>query len=114
LLFLHPYYLENSELMFGIDHLCVNTYFRSFMDEEGYIPIAFVANYEHIACYGAPLDELMIKLSQKEDAILDVDMENETIRLKEGWETVRASSPMLLLLLLLLFAITAVLHSFHY
>jgi hypothetical protein len=76
-------------MMFNIDHLCVNTYFRSFMDEEGYIPIAFVANYPQIACYGAPLEEIMAKLGQKEDGILEVDFENETVRLKEGWETVR-------------------------
>ena len=86
-----------SEMMFNIDHLCMNTYFRSFMDEAGYIPIAFVANYPNIACYGASLTDLLSKLHQKDQGegeglegggLLEVDMENETIRLKTGWEAV--------------------------
>jgi hypothetical protein len=58
----------------------VDTYFRSYMDEEGFDP--------NIACYGTPISELVSKLSQKEDSILEVDVTNETVRLKEGWEKV--------------------------
>jgi hypothetical protein len=60
------------------------------MDEEGYLPIAFVANYPNVACYGAPYQDLITKLKERTDGPLDIDLENETIRLKEGWEKVRS------------------------
>ena len=66
----------------------MDTYFRSFMDEAGYSPLFFVASYPNVAYYGATLIDIMTKISAKEDSPLEVDQENETIRLKEGWEKV--------------------------
>jgi len=66
----------------------MDTYFRSFMDEEGYSPLFFVASYPNVACYGASLADIMTKIRTKEDSPLEIDQENETIRLKEGWEKV--------------------------
>lgn len=58
------------------------------MDEAGYSPLALVASYPNVAYYGATIVDLMDKISGKEDSPLEVDRENETIRLKEGWEKV--------------------------
>jgi hypothetical protein len=58
------------------------------MDEEGYVPMALLSSYPNISCYGASIEDLVGKLSQKEDSILEVDVTNETVRLKEGWEKV--------------------------
>ena len=77
------------ELLYGLDYLCVDTYFRSYMDEEGYVPMALLSSYPNIACYAASIPELVEKLSQKEDSILEVDVANETVRLREGWEKVK-------------------------
>ena len=79
---------NHRELIYGTDYLCVDTYFRSYMDEEGFVPMALLTSYPNIACYGTPISELVSKLSQKEDSILEVDVTNETVRLKEGWEKV--------------------------
>lgn len=83
------YYLICRELLYGVDYLCVDTYFRSYMDEEGYVPMALLSSYPNISCYGASIEDLVLKLSQKEDSILEVDVTNETVRLKEGWEKVQ-------------------------
>jgi hypothetical protein len=81
----NPYH---RELIYGTDYLCVDTYFRSYMDEEGFVPMALLTSYPNIACFCTPISELVSKLSQKEDSILEVDVTNETVRLKEGWEKV--------------------------
>jgi len=56
------------------------------MDEAGYIPIAFVCNFPNIICYGADY-QLIIKYLM-ESSYIEVDIVNETMRLKEGWEQV--------------------------
>ena len=76
------------ELLYGTDYLCVDTYFRSYMDVEGYVPMALLCSYPNIACYATPIEELVQKLAAKEDSLLEVDSVNETVRLKEGWEKV--------------------------
>ena len=76
------------ELLYGVDYLCVDTYFRSYMDEEGYVPMALLSSYPNISCYAASIQDLVEKLSQKEDSILEVDVANETVRLRDGWEKV--------------------------
>ena len=76
-------------MLYNIDYLCVDTYFRSFMDVEGFVPIAFVANYPNVACYGASITDMMDKLSQSPNGLIEVDFVNETIRLKHNWEMVK-------------------------
>ena len=80
--------LPNRELLYGTDYLCVDTYFRSYMDVEGFVPMALLCSYPNIACYATPIEELVSKLAAKEDSLLEVDSVNETVRLKEGWEKV--------------------------
>ncbi len=81
--------VQQIEVLYSIDCLCVDTFFRSYMDETGFSPLALVASYPNVAYYGASIYDLMDKISSKEDSPLEVDRENETIRLKEGWEKVR-------------------------
>jgi len=78
--------VQQIELLYTIDTLCVDTYFRSYMDEEGYVPMALLASYPQVACYASTIEDLSSKLHAKEDSILEVDVTNETVRLKEGWE----------------------------
>ena len=54
--------------------------------------MALLASYPNIACYAASIQDLVGKLSQKEDSILEVDVANETVRLREGWEKVQICS----------------------
>ena len=89
LTFLFLSYLTHCrELLYGVDHLCVDTHFRSYKDEEGYVPMALLSSYPNISCYSASIQDLVEKLSQKEDSILEVDVANETVRLRDGWEKV--------------------------
>ena len=83
------FHFSTRELLYGTDYLCVDTYFRSYMDEDGYVPMALLSSYPNIACYAASISDLVIKLNAKEDSILEVDVSNETVRLKVGWDKVR-------------------------
>lgn len=38
-----------SEAHFTVDFLCQDTFLRSYMDEAGYVPIAFVCNFPAVA-----------------------------------------------------------------
>lgn len=38
-----------SEEHFTVDFLCQDTFLRSYMDEAGYVPIAFVCNFPAVA-----------------------------------------------------------------
>jgi hypothetical protein len=60
---MHILFCSNSEMLFSTDYLCTDAYMRSYMDVEGYLPIAFVANYPNVACYGAPYQDLVDKLA---------------------------------------------------
>ena len=61
-------------------------YFRSFMDEEGYIPLVYLFNYPHIGSIGADYYSVLEALSDHQ--LLEANPENETIRLKNGWDMV--------------------------
>lgn len=54
------------------------------MDEAGYVPIAFVCNFPEVLALGAYYEDIVTGLQQS--ALLEVDLENETLRLKEGWQ----------------------------
>ena len=54
------------------------------MDEAGYVPIAFVCNFPDVLAIGAYYEDIVEGL--KNSALFEVDMENETLRLREGWE----------------------------
>jgi len=68
----------------------MDTYIRSYMDEAGYIPVAVALNYPNVASICAPYEEILTRLQDNTSiSRLEVDVVNETMRLKEGWEMVR-------------------------
>ena len=52
--------------------------------------MALLSSYPNVACYAATIEDLVSKLNVKEDSILEVDVPNETVRLKTGWDKVCA------------------------
>jgi hypothetical protein len=66
----------------------MDTYVRAYMDEAGFVPIALVCNYYNVACYGSTYYDILNKLQEvaAKSKYYEVDIDNETIRLKEGWE----------------------------
>ena len=55
------------------------------MDEAGYMPISFVCSY--IQCNGIDYGEIVKLL--RENPMFDIDLPNETIRVKQNWAMVR-------------------------
>lgn len=67
----------------------MDTYIRSYMDEAGFVPIALVLGYPNVAGFYAQYYDIVQRLQEiSESSLLEVDIANETIRLKEGWEVV--------------------------
>ena len=62
----------------------MDTFIRAYMDVEGYVPISIVCNYQNVVYFGVPYDNIQLKL--KENAKFDIDLENDVMRLKEGWD----------------------------
>lgn len=83
------HFFFDREIIFSIDNLCMDTFIRFYMDEAGYVPIALLCNYANVAMYGAPYTGIIDALVRNSERTnLEVDLENETIRLKTGWEVV--------------------------
>jgi hypothetical protein len=66
------------------------------MDEEGYVPLALLMQaFPSIAASGAEYFDLLAALTAAaaaEGSRLEVDAQNDTVRLREGWATVRHSA----------------------
>lgn len=76
-----------SELIFSADNLCMDTFLRSYMDVEGYVPLALLCSYPNVGGYGAPLSNIIARLQETSaTSRLEVDAANETVRLKKDWE----------------------------
>jgi hypothetical protein len=61
------------------------------MDEAGFVPIALVCGYPHVAGYGAPYNDIVSRVQEVaavETSVFEADLNNETIRLRFGWEMV--------------------------
>ena len=86
-------YLATQQIdsIFHPDSLCMDTYIRSYMDEEGYVPIALVCTYQNVAYFGSSYEDIFHKLIQVEPKaqFYELDQQNETIRPKVGWEKFR-------------------------
>lgn len=68
------------------DNLSMDTFLRSFMDEEGYIPIAYLCNYPNVVMCGAYYENILSELQKSE--MFELDIPNETMRLKTKWHQV--------------------------
>jgi len=65
----------------------MDTYIRSYMDEAGYIPVAIALHYPNVASICAPYEDILTRLQENSSiSRLEVDIVNETMRLKEGWD----------------------------
>eukprot|EP00752_Nemacystus_decipiens_P004065 g3722.t1 len=76
--------VKQIEFYFTVENLCKDIFIRSYMDEEGYIPIAFVANFPGVARFGVELADITAGILASDT--LQVDTENETMRMRENWE----------------------------
>ena len=69
----------------------MDTFVRSYMDEDGYVPLALLCNYQNVACYCTSYYDVLKKISELNDRVdskLEVDATNEKVRLKTGWDVV--------------------------
>ncbi|KAG5178479.1 hypothetical protein JKP88DRAFT_328839 [Tribonema minus] len=78
------YAVKQMEWYFSVHNLCSDVFMRSYMDTEGYIPVAFVANFPGCASLGAEFTDILEALKSSE--MLEFDEANETMRLREGWD----------------------------
>lgn len=79
-----PEVLKQVEYYFSDDELCRNTYLRWNMDSEGYIPAAIVFNFPNIIRFGLPYTDLLAALLPSQT--LQIDLDNETIRLRHNFK----------------------------
>jgi len=77
---------KQIEYFFSTAELSRNTYLRHQMDTQGYLPAAIVFNFPSVVAYGVPYQDLIQHISEA-SSFLDVDVENETMRVNVGWET---------------------------
>jgi hypothetical protein len=74
--------VQQIEYYFSVDNLCRDTYLRAHLDEEGWVPLAFICNFPTVASFAADYLEI-VKTLQEVSSVLEYDEANETLRLKE-------------------------------
>ncbi|CAI5725180.1 unnamed protein product [Peronospora destructor] len=72
------------EFYFTSDNLVRDIFMRQHMDVDGYVPLAFVGSFQ--AVYSAHQDYQSLLESMKRSKTIELDEQNEKIRLREGWE----------------------------
>jgi len=75
--------MQQIELLFSTDYLSTDTYLRSFMDFEGFVPVMLVLGYPNVACCGCTLEDIVLCL--REHPLFDLEESNLTFRLKDNW-----------------------------
>jgi len=73
------------EYFFSAKELVKNSFMRFNMDTEGYLPAAIVFNFPSVVKLGVPYEMLLNTLDKDTDKV-DVDLENETLRVSGGKE----------------------------
>ncbi|TMW67974.1 hypothetical protein Poli38472_007646 [Pythium oligandrum] len=71
------------EFYFSPDNLVRDMFLRQHMDVDGYVPLAFVGSFQ--AVYSVHQDYESLFDAVKESTILELDEENEKIRLRDNW-----------------------------
>lgn len=77
--------VKQIEYFFSTEELVKNVFLRRHMDVEGYLPAAIVFNFPSVAGFGLSYEDLLSAVTKKSDQ-LDVDPDNECLRLREGHE----------------------------
>jgi hypothetical protein len=82
--------VQQIDQIFNIDSLCMDTFIRSYMDEAGYVPVSLVCTYQNVAQFQCSYNDIVLKLKETISKCknIELDADNETVRLKEGWEKV--------------------------
>jgi len=81
------YTVQQIESLFSTDNLCQDTYLRSFMDEEGFVPLGILYCYQNVVYFCADPAEVLNKISSKGSSyFLETDRDTVTVRLRSGWE----------------------------
>lgn len=75
---------QQIEFYFSPDNLVRDVFLRQQFDVNGYVPVALLANFQAVYSLHQDYDTLLESL--KKSKILEMDEENEKVRLKENWE----------------------------
>jgi len=78
------YAIAQIEYYFTVENLCRDTFLKQHFDIDGYVPLAFVCQFQMVAATMADYS-LIVELIQKSE-FLEYDTNNETIRLRDGWK----------------------------
>jgi len=66
----------------------MDTFVRSYMDVAGFVPVALVCAYQNVACFACTYEDVLERLAQLKEGESPVEMDanNETVRLRNGWD----------------------------
>lgn len=78
--------LQQIEFIFTDQNLCMDTFIRGYMDEAGFVPLAILYYYPNVASFGIPFQFVLQKIMGTPTSILEANLANETIKLKEKWD----------------------------
>lgn len=77
-------FLSCSEFYFSPDNLVRDIFLRQHMDVDGFVPLAFVGSFQ--AVYSVHQDYPSLLDAVKESESVELDLENEKVRLRNGWQ----------------------------
>ncbi|KAG7376647.1 hypothetical protein PHYPSEUDO_012952 [Phytophthora pseudosyringae] len=72
------------EFYFTSDNLVHDIFLRQHMDVDGFVPLAFVGSFQ--AVYSVHQDYDSLLETMKDSEAIELDEQNEKIRLREGWQ----------------------------
>lgn len=75
---------EQIEFYLSPRNLCRDVFLRRHMDCCGYIPLPFLANFNRICQLTTDLD--VVRSCCRESSLIDIDEENDKIRVSSGWD----------------------------
>ncbi|KAL4174380.1 hypothetical protein KRP22_006318 [Phytophthora ramorum] len=73
------------EFYFTNDNLVRDIFLRQHMDVDGFVPLAFVGSFQ--AVYSVHQDYESLLEAMKNSDTMELDEQNEKIRLRQGWQT---------------------------
>jgi hypothetical protein len=82
--------VQQIDLIFNQDSLCMDTFIRMYMDEAGYVPISLVCTYQNVAQFQCSYHDILNKLKETVDKCKNIELDpvNELVRLQAVWDKV--------------------------
>lgn len=83
------YAVQQIVFLLSAENLSMDKYIRPYMDECGYVPVAYLCNFPNVCYIGAVYEDILNTLEEqcKLDSFnLELDRANEVVRLKENWK----------------------------